>query len=223
MSEAQVQGFTFAQARAMSDATTLSTYRDDEREYLAVMTRCGTIEETHAGWFMDTDWIEWVRGTFPGWDWVEGTGDHDSGGPWFAQEHRRDEEFIWLALGVRARAIQAEESDDPFYALTLALSEVGVMSQVVDTGGQTMRLFPVLDPLLVAAGIEVFFSDEHTDLLVIRGDDFAQIDSPDGVELPNGWRQDAVTTRIAQWYASLTVADILKAAPSVGVIPAKGE
>lgn len=104
------RGYTSDQAAAMDAVTTVQTYIDGDREVITVLTRCGPPAgadlfkwETDASFWMDGNWIDWVVDTYPGWRWANGTGEHDSGGEWFAQEHRLGDDFLWLAVGSRPK------------------------------------------------------------------------------------------------------------------------
>ena len=103
-------GVTYRQREAIRAATTTSTYSDGDYDFIIVVTRLATEDESSPGWFLDAQWVRYVRAEYEGWSFIDGTGDTDPGGPWFAQQQvNGDEPPIWVALGRRHRV---EEDDD---------------------------------------------------------------------------------------------------------------
>jgi len=88
--------------------------------------------------------------------------------------------------------------EQQFAALIDALAAQGIESEVVPTGGG-------VDNLLIHVGpsdLDVTVSDMSTDLMLYRGDEWAQMDGPIGAELDIWDRTSA--QRMAAWVAGLT-------------------
>lgn len=187
--------FTPEQARSMAAATTVQTYSDGERDYVTVLTRCGTVREEDDGFFWDGNWVDWVPAAHPGWTWLSGTGEHDDGGEWFAQEHRLDTSpvpFIWVAVGWRPH--RDEQTEDAFGALIDALKARGIESEVIPTGGGIDRLE------VIVGGLSCLFSDEHTSPILYEDDEWFQIDPPEDMQAEiDGWTPD-LAARVAEWF-----------------------
>jgi hypothetical protein len=96
-------GVTYAQARAIREATSTSRYSDGTYDYLIVVTRLATVTEDDEGFFLDSNWVDFVFYEYPGWSFIHGTGANDPGGEWLAQWQRldNDDPGIWVLLGRR--------------------------------------------------------------------------------------------------------------------------
>ena len=110
MSGGMPTGVTYAQARAIREVTSTSRYTSGDLDYLIVVTRLGVGDEMGEGWFLDSNWVDFVFYEYPGWSWVRGTGADDPSGEWLAQWQQLNDKDagIWVLLGQR---VHVDEED----------------------------------------------------------------------------------------------------------------